>query len=315
MDPDTFNALPQIWQSSSGTWKDLTNAIMAVDMYPWMHLLADGSVFMAGPAPDTFKLYLDSQHPRGEWSYVNSYSGQTYRDYGSSVMYDNNKILVMGGGQDPPVNTSEVIDLSVSNPAWRSVAPMAERRRQINATLLPDGKVLVTGGTNGAGFNDTDSPVLPAELWDPVTETWTTMASQQGGRFYHSTAALLPDGRVVSAGGNFNYFSEIYSPPYLFKGPRPTITAAPTSVKYGQSFLVRSPEAANVSRITWLRLPSVTHSFTQDQRINTLSFSRTSNGLNIIAPSNRNVSPPGYYMLFVLNGNGVPSIAKIIRIN
>ncbi len=100
----------------------------------------------------------------------------------------------------------------------------------MNMTLLPDDNVLVTGGTSGDGFNDTTQPVYAAEMWNIYTKTWTTMASQTVGRFYHSNALLLPDGRVLSAGGDFAYQTEIYSPPYLFKGPRPTITSAPTSV-------------------------------------------------------------------------------------
>ena len=112
----------------------------------------------------------------GQWWQIDSVN--VYRDYGSSVMYDNGKVLVMGGG-DPPTNTAEVIDLNASTPAWRSVAPMAFARRQLNATLLPDGKVLVTGGTSGPGFNNTNTPVFAAEMWDPATENWATMASQQ----------------------------------------------------------------------------------------------------------------------------------------
>ena len=203
---------------------------------------------------------------------VGNHSVNLYRDYGSSVMYDNGKILVMGGG-DPPTNTAEVIDLNAASPAWRSVASMAFARRQLNATILPDGQVLVTGGTSGPGFNDPTAPVFAAEMWNPATENWTTMASAQITRIYHSTALLLPDGRILSMGGNDFPQTEIYEPPYLFKGTRPAIDPTPATVNYGQSFFVQTPDAAGVTQVTWIRLSSVTHAFNMDQRFSRLSFS------------------------------------------
>jgi hypothetical protein len=139
------------------------------------------------------------------------------------VQYLPGKILLAGGG-NPPTATAEVIDLNSPTPAWRSVAPMAFPRRQHNATVLPDGKVLVTGGSSiagfGAGIDGDADPVLPAELWDPVTETWTTLAAMDVPRLYHSVAMLLPDGRVLSAGGgegaaaaNLQNNAEFYLPP------------------------------------------------------------------------------------------------------
>ena len=191
---------------------------------------------------------------------------------------------------------------------------MAFARRQQNATLLPDGKVLVTGGTSGPGFNNPNTPVFAAEMWDPATETWTTMASAQIPRLYHSAAVLLPDGRVLTTGGNGFTQTEIYEPPYLFKGTRPTITSAPATVNYGQTFFVETTDAASVTQVTWISLSSTTHAFNMNQRINRLNFSQVAGGLNVVAPSNANLAPPGHYMLFILNGNGVPSVAKIIQL-
>jgi hypothetical protein len=181
--------------------------------------------------------------------------------------------------------------------------------------------VLVTGGSGSAAFNDGAGAVLAAELWDPATEAWTTMASMRVKRVYHSTAILLPDGRVLSAGGTAgtngvvnNRDAEIYSPPYLFKGPRPTITAAPTSVGYGQTFAVQTPDATGIAKVRLVRLSSVTHSFNMNQRIETLAFTRATGGLDVTVPSNRNLLPPGHYMLFILDGAGVPSVATIVRV-
>ena len=191
---------------------------------------------------------------------------------------------------------------------------MAIARRQINAVLLPDGKVLVTGGSSGAGFNNASTPVFPAEMWDPVTEAWTTMASAQVPRLYHSAALLLPDGRVLTTGGNGYPDTEVFSPPYLFKGARPTISTAPSSVAYGQSFFVGTPDAADVTSVTLIRLGSVTHAFNQNQRINRLSFTQTTGGLNVEEPANANLAPPGHYMLFIVNSYGVPSVASFVQV-
>ena len=304
------NTLPQVFQVATGTWRSLTNAQLAQQPYAMMLLAPNGRVFDAGPTPTT--RYLDTSGT-GAWSFVANRVGGV-RDYGSAVMYAPGKVLVMGG-DSPPKNTAEVIDLNTASPSWRPVGSMLFGRRHLNATLLPDGKVLVTGGTAAPGFNDPSGHVDAAELWDPATENWTTLASSSGiPRAYHSTALLLPDGRVFSTGGNDQPEIEIYSPPYLFKGARPTITSAPSSVAYGQSFFVGTPDAAAISKITMLRLSSVTHAFNQSQYINELGFSQTTGGLDVTAPPNANVAPPGYYLLFILNGSGVPSVAKFVRL-
>jgi len=304
-----MNPLPQVFQMQTGTWRNLTNAQLTLDMYPRMHLAPNGMVFNSSPS--TITRYLDTSGT-GAWTQVANQS--YYRESGSSVLYDNGKILIIGGG-DPPTNTAEVIDLNSASPAWRSVAPMAFARRHLNATLLPDGKVLATGGTSGPGFDNATTPVYGAEMWDPVTETWSTTASATVPRLYHSAAALLPDGRVLSTGGNNHLEAEVYEPPYLFKGSRPTISSVPASVIYGDIFFVQTPDAANITQVTFLRLSSVTHSFNMDQRISRLSFSQATGGLNVVAPSSANLVPPGYYLLFILNGAEAPSVGRMVRID
>jgi hypothetical protein len=141
--------------------------------------------------------------------------------------------------------------------------------------------------------------VFAAEIWDPATENWTTMGSAQIPRLYHSAVVLLPDGRLLSTGGNGYPQTEVYEPPYLFKGSRPTINSAPASISYGQTFFVETPDVASITQVTWIRLPSTTHAFNMNQRINRLSFSQVAGGLNVVAPSNANLAPPGHYMLFI----------------
>ena len=198
---------------------------------------------------------------------------------------------------------------------------MSVARRQLNATLLPDGTVLVTGGTSGPGFNNPDFPVYHAELWNPTTETWTTLASPAPPTFfkrlYHSAAVLLPDGRVLSTGGNGYPTPEAFSPPYLFKGPRPTLSGVPsTPIGYGQTLPVQSPEAASIAKVTLIRITSVTHAFNENQRLSVLSFTHPpgSGTLEITAPANPNLAPPGHYLLFIVDNNGVPSVGRIVQL-
>lgn len=307
--------LPQVWQTSTGTYRDLTTAEKWLPLYPWMYMAPNGKVFNAGP--NGWTSYLDTSGT-GTWDQPLDQTNFGDRDinesYGSSVMYDSGKILIMGGS-DPPTATAEVIDLNATAPTWRYVASMASPRKQHVATLLPDGKVLVVGGHRGPGKDNSAFPVYSAELWDPTTETFTTMASMVTYRGYHSTAFLLPDGRVVSAGGEeVGANAEIFSPPYLFKGARPVISSVPDTISHGQAFSVSTPDAASISKVTLLRLSSVTHGFDQNQAIAKLNFTTGAGSLTVTAPGTPIQAPAGYYMLFILNGSGVPSVAKIVRL-
>lgn len=304
--------IPEVWTGTG--WRALTSAGKVLPYYPRTFLAPNGRVFYAGESKTTYYL---STGGTGSWTTVGSRLYGT-RDYGSAVMYRPGKILNVGGGRT--TNTAEVIDLNEASPTWRWTGSMAYPRRHLNATILPTGQVLVTGGTSGTGFSDETKAVHAAELWDPDTGTWTTLAGNSVIRVYHSTTLLLRDGRVLHTGGgdaagNANHYdAEIYSPPYLFKGTRPRISTAPSTVSYGEQFLVGTPDATLIARVTWVRLGSVTHAFDSNQRFNELAFVPTAEGVSVTAPSNRNLAPTGHYMLFLLNGKGVPSTARIIRI-
>ena len=322
-----MNLLPQVWQTANSTWRSLTSAQLFLPYYPYMFLAPNGQVFNAGPNQTT--RYLNTSGS-GAWTVVGNNNFGS-RNWGSAVMYDDGsghaKVLIVGGilgdfygaaSEVAPTNTAEVIDLNAASPSWQYVAPMAYPRKHHNATLLPDGTVLVTGGSTGTENTNSNStsPAYAAEVWNPVTNTWTTLASNSSYRGYHSIALLLPDGRVLSAGGDHGGANaEVYSPPYFFKGARPTIASTPASVGYGQTFFVGTPDAASITKVTWIQVSSVTHTNNMGQRINRLSFAQTTDGLNVTSPSNPNLAPPGYYMLFILNGNSVPSVAQIIRID
>jgi hypothetical protein len=241
------------------------------------------------------------------------------REYGSAVMYDDGKILYAGGSRT--TNTAEVIDLNLAQPVWKWTGSMANARRHLNLTVLPTGEVLATGGVGGTTFNDVSKPVRAAELWNPASGQWTTLASSSIVRGYHATALLLPDGRVVHAGsgdgaGAPNQLNaEFFSPPYLSRGERPAISGAPTTVAYGSQFRVTTPQAGAIAQVSLIRLGAATHAFDENQRFQRLSFTADATGLTITAPASRNRTPPGHYMLFILNGSEVPSVARIVRIS
>ncbi len=331
------NVVPQIW--SNGTFTGITPIPdAAFDLYPRMHVASTGLVYMTSLV-QTWSLDVSGA---GRWTALPGVTRLNgLRDYAPSVLYDVDKVIFIGGG-NPPTANAEIIDLGQAQPAWRATGPMNFPRRQHNATILPDGTVLVTGGTRAGGavgtaeaFNNLDpgQPVHIAELWDPHTGQWTQLAAEATDRCYHSTAVLLPDGRVLSAGsGEFvldegtpqqrqndpqdtHLDAQVFSPPYLFKGARPEITSAPGAVRYGDTFEIGTAQPDDTGGVTVVRLSSVTHSFNVGQRINFLSFKVQGGSLQATAPAGPGACPPGHYMLFILNQQGVPSVAKIVQIS
>ena len=306
------DALPQVFQFSTKTWRNLTTAQLSQPLYPNMLVAPNGKVFNAGPSRQS--RYL-STAGTGAWSNVAVMNFGASRDYGPAVMYAPGKVAMIGGG-NPPTATAEIIDLNATTPAWKFTSSMHFPRRQHNAVILPDGKVFIVGGSKAGGFDTSTSPVLPTEMWDPATGQFTVMASIAVYRGYHSTALLLADGRVLSAGGNVGGpNAQLFSPPYLFAGARPRITSAPVSAGYGQTVFIGTPDVASISKVTLLREGSVTHTNSMSQGFQTLSFTKTSTGLNVTMPANANLATPGYYMLFILNGSGVPSVGSIIQVS
>jgi hypothetical protein len=328
--PSLNAAYPERYDGSS--WTTLTGASLALPSYPRAFVEPkNGWIFYAG---ESSSRYLNPTGT-GSWTTAGLGSGgvhaRTDRSYGSAVMLDGKVFYIGGGGasttcSSPPQNTAEVIDLKAATPTWRLIsATMAFRRRQTNATILPDGTILVTGGTSSCGFSTETGAVFAAELYRPATGTWTTMANAGVVRVYHSTTALLPDGRVLSTGSGDGsgvaitqqYSYEIFSPPYLFWGARPTYSLPLTQMHYGQPFTVTTPDALSTTKVTIIRLASTTHAFDAGQRLNTLAFQASSDGqsLTVTPPAAGKTAPPGPYMLFILNGNGVPSVGQTVLLS
>jgi hypothetical protein len=240
-----------------------------------------------------------------------------------AVYYDTGLMLRVGSDEyradyAAALTTARVLDFTdPQNPVERFTNPMSYARNRGTPVLLPDGTVLVHGGRRASPCNGSkgDPNVYHPEIWDPATEQWTTMGPMQIDRVYHSTALLLRDGSILSAGGNPHHeSSQIFHPPYLYKGPRPIIISAPSEVEWGTTFDVVTPDPASIRNVHLLKLGAVTHAYDQSQRMARLNFTAAADHLTVSAPANGYEAPPGYYMLFLISDLGVPSVAEYVRL-
>ena len=302
--------LPEIFDPILNTWTVLSGASKDLGLYPYMYVLPNGKVFNAGTGKSTNFLSLAGT---GSWTSgpTNSFGSSGYAECGA--MYGPGKILRSGGG-DPAITSTSVIDMNAATPVFRDVAPMAFPRRRHNVVVLADGTLLAVGGTRSADLEN--QAILAAEIWDPATEQWRTVASMTEARMYHSAAVLLPDGRVLSAGGEATgrVHAQIYSPPYLFKGVRPTISSSPAIASYGTTFSISTPNASSITSVAILRANAVTHAIDMNQRYVPLAFTVGTSSLTVTAPASGNLAPPGYYLLVIKTSTGIPSVAAWLRI-
>jgi hypothetical protein len=295
-------------------------------LYPWITQAPDGRAMFLGPADDIG--FIDTAGT-GSFAPATPLPDVGFRFYGGYAPYDAvaGKVLITGGG--PSNNKAYVVDLNTG--AWSPTGSMARNRKQHNTTILPDGSVIVNGGMDTPGYELINLPaaVTAVEHWTPSTGAWNEWANEPVKRQYHSSSLLLPDGRVLSAGGGYcgectvqgytqkNY--TIFSPPYLFDGAgslaaRPTVTSVAPQIAYGKPLAVDTPQAANIAKVALMRLGSPTHSQDSEQRFVPLQFTRQSGAITVTGPSGPTIATPGYYMLFLVDTDGVPSVAKIINV-
>ena len=310
-------------RSLTGTFRPLSNAdTSTLDWrFPRNFVAPDGRVF---GYDSNGNMYYVNASGNGSLLPVGQFDPQYANDSGSAAMFRPGRILQLGGNS----NGAVVIDITGggNNPVLTPTQSLSSQRQWVNATILADGKVLATSGSQVKseliGVN------TKAEIWDPITGQWMVGPAAVKPRLYHSNAIMLPDASVLVSGGGAtdsvltgpadNLNAEIYYPPYFFtaggqRASRPIIDTAPSWVDIGSVIAVSVANATSVSRVTLVKTGASTHSFNMDQRFLDLTFSANGLNLSVQAPARAADATPGYYMLFVFNQAGVPSVAKIVR--
>ena len=336
----------ELYDPATGTW----SIVGAVDYanidsvparqyeYPRMHVLPDGTAIsvstMSNGNIERWHPYTDAT----DWSHVIGpppdpmYGG--FAQDTTSVLLPlepdsrgqyHARILIAGA------STPYVLDMDNLAGGWTATArtminypamgDVNPRRENLDAVLLPTGEVFIEGGVKDI-FND-GSAVKRGEMFNPDTFAWQVLPEAERPRQYHSTALLMPDGAVWVAGSNFNsgvglanreLRIEIFEPWY-FCGPRPTITDAVSRACHGEEFEIRTPNPAASKRVVLVRCGSVTHNFNPDQRHISLSFKQKAGDVIVATvPANAAVALVGYYLLFVIDGTGRPSLGRFFQV-
>ncbi|MBL6756470.1 MAG: NPCBM/NEW2 domain-containing protein [Planctomycetes bacterium] len=333
-DAGSINTVPALFDGTSwaelpgadlGSWLDA--GIGFVDgLFPFVHLGPTGDVVIAGW---DLNLGVFDTEGAGSWSFQGQRESME-RLWGSAASLGSDRILVLGGVDrfssiPDAARSAVVIDVSGPVPAVSSAGDMMFRRADHDATVLADGTVLITGGSRRHNAVSTATAVRVAEIWDPVTGDWTFCAASSVPRGYRSTSILLPDATVWTGGGASSpgvgsLTSEVFRPPYLFSATtglpaaRPQIVSAPDEVAYSEPFPVQLGASSAISRVTLVRLGSATHGINSDQRCIEVPFTQSGTSLDLTSPVSGNIAPPGAYMLFVIDGDGVPSVASMLRL-
>jgi hypothetical protein len=325
-----LDRVPEVFD---GAWRNLPSH----GLLPWyahLFLLGDGRVFYSGGQMSGNRGAQPTVWKPGSGArrIVPGLPARDLRNQSSSVMLgpaqDQRVMIVGGGGADihdhedraPHVATDSVaiVDLSADEPRYRRAASLHHARMHLNATLLPDRTVLASGGARIEEHRV--EAALHAELYDPRTRRWTEGAKSRVPRLYHSIALLTPDGRVVTAGSNprprdDELRIEVYSPPYLFRGERPRLELSRDTARYG-STLAAVAEGERLREVSLLRPGAVTHAFNNDQRVVDVPFDVTGpDRVRLRLPRSRRIAPPGWYMAFAVDTDGVPSAGRWLRLS
>ncbi|GLI03181.1 hypothetical protein Pa4123_84590 [Phytohabitans aurantiacus] len=337
----TGTTVTEYFDASEGRWLAQNEAVQTWEwwgLYPAMVLMQDGRLFYTGS--HTFGSGLPGagarlyDYPNGKWTDVPGLQNKDYRDQSMSVLLppaQAQKVFTVGGGNGDVGATAgrltDVIDLKAANPRYTAgpllpLGKLANGQTQaantgkmyVSLVLLPDGTVFETGG----GLHNRADPVFEASIYNPATNKFAPVAADPVPRTYHSSAFLLPDGRVMAVGdnpgnGSFDTRISIYTPPYLLSGTRPAITSL-ASNQWGYGTTQRITVDRAVARASLIRPAAVTHSSDPNQRFVELPMTVNGNTIDLNMTNNPNIAPPGWYMLFVHGANGVPSVAKWVKV-
>jgi hypothetical protein len=332
------------------------------DMYPFLFVLPQGNLFFH--SRDITRIFINDETLTRELKYrvsphrypTVSLTTRTYPGQAACVMLplipgpDNRiteaKLMVIGGGgslrssvrgdahlphaHEPAVDTCEIFHYDSSIPeeslqgGWDDTERLNQRRFMADGILLPDGNILAVGGTAKGKADHNDDPVFHAELYDPSSGTWQLMAPMTVERRYHATTLLLPDGRVMSAGGTASwppddrtneFRVEVFLPPYLFRGPRPVIRSVPEQLNYNQLFTISTSDAERVRYVVIIRISSTTHTLNMDQRYVQCNIEgRNENEIRFRTPMDATIAPQGWDMLFVVTADKIPSESVMVQL-
>jgi FtsP/CotA-like multicopper oxidase with cupredoxin domain len=294
-------------------------------LYPGAVLMANEKVFFTGVQFDNwaFQPRIYDVASNNE-QLVGGLVPAGDRGMGTSILLppaQDQRVMILGGtgGGGGAIANTNIVDLKVAAPAYAAGPPMLHPRGMENAVILPDRTVFVCGGgLHGETVADAE---LRCELYDPAADGWRSAATMTVPRLYHSVALLLPDGRVVTAGSNPNRRNdelrlELYHPPYLFKGARPFIESAPEQMQRGDTYEIETPQAREIKWAQLIRPMATTHSCETEQRLVDLRIARKRDfcRLRVTVPNEAGLVPPGWYMLFLTDRAGVPSVAHWVHI-
>lgn len=315
--PEAYNPVTRTWRVLSNAQSDTAYGIKSnAWFYPRTWLAPSGDFFIVAHDGSMYSLSTAGA------GVLRSFATTTTPEnsHMPAAMYAPGKIISIRDGRQVTL-----IDINGPTPVVSSGNPISRHRRYGNATVLPNGNVWVNGGVD-ADDNVLEGAHFVSEMWDPRTGQWTETAAATIPRLYHSNAVLLPDATVLTGGGGLpgpltNMNAEIYYPPYLFEqdgsgrlAARPTLDTTAVAWSWGQKVQVQASSTLPITRVTLVGVSQATHAFNPGQRFMELAFTRKKAGLNVTLPASRTLAPPGYYLMFAFDANGVPSIGKMVRL-
>jgi Domain of unknown function (DUF1929) len=315
--PEAYNPITKSWRTLWNAQSDTAYGIKSnAWFYPRAWLAPSGDLFIVAHEGSMFSL---STAGAGE---LRQFASRTTPEnaHMPAAMYAPGKIISVRDGRQVTL-----IDINGPTPVVTAGTPISRHRRYGNATVLPNGNVWVNGGVD-AEDNILEGAHFASEMWNPQTGQWSETAAASIARLYHSNAVLLPDATVLTGGGGLpgpltNMNAEIYYPPYLYEpdgsgrlAVRPTLDTTAVALTWGQTMQVKFTSAKPITRVTLVGVSQATHAFNPGQRFLELSFSPKPAKLQVTLPASRTLAPPGYYLMFAINSEGVPSTGKMIRL-
>jgi hypothetical protein len=317
------NRINEVYDRLADTWSLLPPK--GFPLYPGILWTSKDQIFFSGAATASNTLPVGLLSPfTGHYTNILGGTEMTRRAAAATVFAGavQNQLAWLAGGGFPAVSSTLLTDLTQAQPVYVPGPALPTAKAYVSAVNLPDLTVLETGGGTAR-----QTPVYEASIFNPSDRSIRPVAPPTVGRTYHSSAILLPDGSVATFGGDpgglnkdkskkFELRIEIYQPDYFFKGPRPTISAAPVEVTYGGVYSIQaSATDTSLSKAVLIRPSSTTHSTDSSQRTILLTFGLTADGGMITMPSAQNLAPPGWYMLFLTDSLGRPSTAKWVHLS